>query len=366
MAWINFYIVIALLLFGCAKSVTRHKFPSTEIISAHKRIQLSLDHGKGDSLQILYLGCGHMIIRYRGDCIATDPFFSTQSFTKRKINVSLPALEKYKAILKYHAVDLTKTRSIWIGHTHYDHMMDIPVLLKNKLLPEDVILFGNNYGNSILTNFIGEGQYHSISSFEVYDPVGPKLIPQWLKAAPSIRVMPIRSEHAPHLKIGPIKIHLMKGNFRPEYFKNTYREATSVTKRKNWKEGDVYSYLMDFMKEDKIQFRVFIQTSASDFPKGSPPPEILKDHPVDIAVLCAASANNTRLYPVGILKDLQPKKVVFIHWEDFFLKPLDFESTKLLRLTNFRKLNERLTKAGFKPTKENYAMPRPGTMMTIN
>jgi hypothetical protein len=119
------------------------------------------------------------------------------------------------------------------------------------------------------------------------------------------------------------------------------------------------------MEKDSIAFRFFIQTSGSHFPLGKPPEDLLKDRAVDVAFLCAASANFVKPYPVDILNTLKPKRTVFIHWEDFFREPLDFDGARFVRLTNFRKFNRRLKRNGYELNKENYVMPRPGTLITV-
>ena len=126
------YLPFILLLMACAKPISR--FPSNQIIPRSPQHHLAINH-QGSPIKMLYMGCGHLIIEYNGEMIITDPYFSIQPFSlTKKIKTNLTDFEKYKVTLAQHSVDLTKTKSVWLAHTHYDHMMDIPLLLsQNKL-----------------------------------------------------------------------------------------------------------------------------------------------------------------------------------------------------------------------------------------
>jgi L-ascorbate metabolism protein UlaG (beta-lactamase superfamily) len=355
---------LSMLAISCSRSITSRNVPFMPIIPSLPTQEWNIS-GSNEPLKILYLGCGHLVLQYKKECTLIDPFFSTQGIFKGKIHSDPEVLKKFNTLLKANQVDLSHTSSLWLAHTHYDHMMDIPLMLENKVLPEKVSFYGNEFGDDILANFIAEGQYHELKVSETYDPNKPKRVPSWINASSSVRVLPILSDHAPHFKAGPVRVHLMSGQLHKNYFKDHFKKATDTTKRNQWKEGCTYSFLVDFMNGEDIAFRLFIQTSASNYPLGQPPLEMLKQHPVDVALLCVASANFVKPYPVQILNDVKPKKVVFIHWEDFFSKPLDFDGARLVRATNFRKLNRRLVRNDLRPDKETYVMPRPGTMITI-
>jgi hypothetical protein len=350
--------------FGCAKKITHRNFPHEEIIPSTNTHLLTIYNNRTPA-EVLYLGCGHLAIRFHNEIILIDPFFSTSGFTDTQVASNTAAFEKYKTILATHRMDLSETKSIWIAHTHYDHMMDLPLMLRKNVLPKETVIHGNAFGDDILKNFISAGQYHSLEASEVYDPEKTDNKGTWFNTSSSIRVMPIRSDHAPHYKLLGIPFHLMKGELKPDYFESALKEEYDKTKRSCWREGTTYSFLVDFMEKDSIVFRFFIQTSGSHFPLGRPPEELLKDRPVDVAFLCAASANFVKPYPVDILNMLKPKRTVFIHWEDFFREPLDFDGARFVRLSNFRKLNRRLKRNGYALNKENYVMPRPGTLITV-
>ncbi len=362
-------LTITLLTTACAKTIPEKGFPRT-IIPSVDQFTFHIQHSP-DSIRVLYLGCGHLIICYRQENIVIDPFFSTHGFTKSKLFSDTIAFQKYENILHKQRVNLNDTKSVWIAHTHYDHMSDLPLLLEKKQINSTTPIYGNEYGASILQNFITPQQYHPLTKELTYNPEQPNSV-SFMNASPSISVLPIRSDHAPHYKIFGLQIHLMTGKLKANYFKQKFIHATDTTSRGQWKEGCTYSYLIDFKTNDHIDYRLFIQTSASHYPLGRPPLDVLRERPVDVAFLCAASSDYVKKkYPIHILRDLFPNhptkkaNVVWIHWEDFFGKPLAFEKARLVRMTNFKGLGKRLRKAGFTPDSTHQVMPRPGTVVTI-
>jgi hypothetical protein len=361
------WFLISILFTSCAKEITDKTFPSNKVIPNSKQVALSIP-GKTSDLKMLYLGCGHLVIEYQQEIIVVDPFFSIQPFSLfKKIKSNTADFDTYRVALNEHQVDLSKTKSIWLAHTHYDHMMDIPMMAEKSLIPVQATIYGNEFGDDILQNFPKlKSQYKELLPNQVYDPLVPAgPIPDSIPASQHITIRPILSDHAPHWRVLGINIHLMKGKLKGEYFKKKFNAPESKTKKGQWSEGCVYSFLVDFIVNGKIDYRVFIQTSGSHFPLGLPPPEILEQRSVDVALVCLASANYVEPYPVEILKVLNPDKTIFIHWEDFFIRTA-FGKNKLVRLTNFRKLDKLFKGAGFKLEPENYVMPRPGTLISIN
>jgi len=84
---------------------------------------------------------------------------------------------------------------------------------------------------------------------------------------------------------------------------------------------------------------------------------------VDIAVLCYASTTYVDDYPGSIVKDINPSKLVIVHWEDFFREPRADDDVKLVRKTNPKKARQRFDELGKK--KDFFVMPKPGTKIQI-
>ena len=72
---------------------------------------------------------------------------------------------------------------------------------------------------------------------------------------------------------------------------------------------------------------------------------------------------NVKDYPKAITKDLNPSKLVIVHWEDFFREPRTDDDVKLVRRTNPKKTRKRFDELGKK--KDFFMMPKPGTKIQI-
>jgi hypothetical protein len=357
------------LLSGCAKKITKHSLPFKNIMPTKDWHPMQVAGPSGrDSLNILYLGCGHLVLQFKNESIVIDPYFSIQPFTPgKKIKTDSVDFNQWKMTLARHSVDLKKTASVWLAHTHYDHMMDLPLMMEKNRLADDTKIYGSDDGTHTFTNFQNIiSHYQVLTKQQVYVP-NSAIVPPFIQAGKSIEVLPIRSDHAPHAKVLGIPIHLMKGYVKKKYFEKHYDSAFDRTKKKHWREGETYSFLIDFKTGTTIDYRVFVQTSASHFPMGKPPEALLKQRGVDLALLCLASSNFVRPYPVEIMEYLNEHsspRYMFIHWEDFF-KHGSLNNHRLVRFTNYRKINRRLVKRDLSPDPATYVMPQPGTMVVV-
>ena len=61
--------------------------------------------------------------------------------------------------------------------------------------------------------------------------------------------------------------------------------------------------------------------AAASPPQGLPPPEMLEEHRVDVAILCPASFSQVEDYVEGAVRLMAPRHAILSHWEDFFQSP---------------------------------------------
>jgi hypothetical protein len=187
----------------------------------------------------------------------------------------------------------------------------------------------------------------------------------WYPISSNMRLLPIEAKHAPHFMC----IHLMKHCVRCANFEKR-DSATSKMHALHWREGGVYSYLLDVFSPDrKDTLRLFIQTSSCAPPYGFPPQTELQLKKVDVAILCAASFQWVSNYPEGILDKLNPKQTILIHWENFFC---DMYKThlKVVPGTNLKKLIKNLRRFYNKETEEELSKhvktPKPLQKMELD
>jgi ribonuclease BN (tRNA processing enzyme) len=356
-AW---YLVIAPLVAcwsGCTHKVSKF-YP--EIIPARNNVAVPLKVGGSHKVGITYLGCGNLVLEQDGESIMTDPFFSNQKMLALlgKIRTKPELHRRWKSELESQ-VSKSSVRSILVSHTHYDHVMDLPTLLHDHYFQNLEVVYGNRYLPRMLTNFRKEGpRLDSLTRTVVYNPTQANDTEwKWVQVTPGIRFLPIRSDHAPHTK----KTLYMSKPLNEGYFEKNLIWPTDKVGAFKWTVGDSYSFLVDFIQSDTL--RVFIQTSASHHPNGMPPKAELDKKKVDMAIMCYASAPNVDDYPNKWIEWMTPKKLVLIHWEDFFRDARNDDDYKLVRGTKPWKVRKRIDALGKK--RDYFIMPRPGTRMDV-
>ncbi len=348
-----------ILFSGCSHRVSK-LYP--EIIPKSFEATLVLNPQSTQALNILYLGCGNLVLEKEGDAIITDPFFSNQKVLKLvgSINTNPDRYSEWKETLESH-LSPSSIKAGLVAHTHYDHVMDLPILLHEHFFPKMEAVYGNPYLPQMLQHFKNEGpKLVGLQEQQIYNPNEPNDSGyEWIKISPKIRFLAIESNHAPH--VGH-KLFMSKSLKEKHFQKHLVWPEDKVSAFK-WTVGTTYSFLVDFISSDTL--RVFIQTSASEPPNGLPPRAELQKKKVDLAILCYASAPNVKDYPGLILDYIKPKKTVLVHWEDFFRTPRSPEDVKLVRGTNPKKVKKRIEVLNLKSVKDHFVMPKPGTFIHV-
>ncbi|MBL4593375.1 MAG: MBL fold metallo-hydrolase [Flavobacteriales bacterium] len=323
------------------------------------------DSLKGSELQITYLGCGGFNIKRGGKSILIDPYFSNQPllfklfFSKlgfRTIQSDTATINK--ELSKFHQNH--KASSIWVSHSHYDHLLDVPYVYEQYTNQGDSTIFCSQSGVNLLSSVNTINANNTIAlnkNLTTYEKMGK----QYYTADGTIRVTPIASAHAPHL-FWNIKFYEGKGKVHDKY-------KTSLSKSRSdwWKEGIPLSFLFDFLDDEgNIEFRIFLQTSAAPATKGFIPKSLLNQHRVNLAIFGAASFGYVEGYPEPLLKYLNPERLIICHWEDFFVK-YNRKKKKTVRFTNIKKYIYNVNEVY--PWKvdgvEKFILPNPGTIIKI-
>lgn len=343
----HLFILITILLFNCTGS--------TRLIDTYYKpnnFEIPINVNGTNSIKIHYTGCGGLIIKKGETILMTDPYFSNKGLVSVVAKTLVggyvqSSQEDVNFGLNRAPMDIKKVKGVFISHSHYDHLMDVPWLLEEKIDPS-AIIYGNHTMKFILERF-------GIDPSNILD-VEPYMATRfntgkWLDITTDIRVLPIKSHHAPH--IGKIKL------YGGEHKNNFKRKNEWKSKLNHWKEGQTLAYLFEFKEEGK-SFNLFVQTSASEKPLGLPPLSVLASHPIDLAVLCVASYKNVQDYPHNHIQNLKPKAILFVHWEDFFRSyqkpPRTVRGTKV-------KLFPKQVAKYYDNTK--FWMPKPGVTMKV-
>lgn len=320
------YIIIALLVlsvgiqlfaqnasYNCSPKYNNNEKKFFSKLPPVKEVVLNgITAQKGITIQ--YLGAGGVLITKGETTIAIDPFFSNGAlhyknwFKPKKNHLFIqPDTSVIKEVSSI--PNLKNVSAVFVTHAHYDHLLDIPQLY-DKLFVNQPKIYGNNSVNNILKKLIPQTKL-----VNAQDSASQYLKPEihWINIGTSFRVMPISSDHAPHYKF----IKLYDGETIDSPTKEEYYKGTDINV---WKEGRTLAYLVEII-ELTDTFRIHIQTSATTPNDGLPPADyIKKTGSIDMVMFCMASFDNVSDYPNRLINYLKPKKIVIVHWENFFKK----------------------------------------------
>lgn len=357
--------IIICITFSCTKNSTKF-FSKKEIQDIHidtsliRKKNFSIvfnNQSSSDSITLKYLGFGGYYFSKGSAAFLIDPFFSPykvfplnlEKIATQTDNVEL-GLKDIKTEL-YNNVD-----AIFITHSHYDHLMDAPYVFNRYLDTTRVTtkIYGSSSTKTLITPVVNIAHVENIEKKSgTVDTKG-----EWIYLnGGSIRVMPIITEHAPQFN-KLVSICLYWGQGVPI---KTYESDVSQSRVTDWKVGDTYAYLIDFMNKDEIDFRIYLLSSSSSPPMGFVHEDVLNEHKVNLAILGAASFDNVENYPQGILNHLKPEKLLITHWEDLF-KPYLHSPPRLMRASKFTKLIPEINEIypWEKDSEQQFFMPVPG------
>ncbi|HEU0052111.1 MAG TPA: MBL fold metallo-hydrolase [Longimicrobium sp.] len=261
-----------------------------------------------DSVGITYLGVDAFVIRHGNDVILTAGMLSAPSPTG--LLRLRPDTARIDSILHAALPDPSLLRAVLVGHSHYDHAMDLPYLVRRFAGPSVKV-----WGNRALPLIFAADTAFVRRVAVIEEVAGDSARPGEWRPVPyrSFRFMALRSDHAPHLLR---HFHLLpRAIDRPR--------TTLPRSARDYAEGQTLAYLIDFLDErGKVVFRIHFQDAAATPRRGFPPPlSPGDDAPVDVALLCGAAFAEVSGYPDGILRELRPRMAVVGHWEDFVFRP---------------------------------------------
>ena len=253
-----------------------------------------------DEVGLRYLGAGGLYVEWQGNALLMSPFFSNPGIPQ--VLVRPLASDAWAVRQGLGGMDLSRVRAIAAGHSHYDHIGDLP-LVAQEYVPR-VPLYVNRTGANALAATAVRDRARILEEQEgwIYlkDEAGNDL---------PVRFRTVASKHAPHFW----GILLAGGHI--------HKPWTTPWEKHHFlslKTGNTYAFVIELLSPAdprKTLFRIYYQDSAN--PKGVGVPTGPKE-PYDLAVLCMASYTFVRDHPGSILGALKPRHVLVIHYEDFF------------------------------------------------
>ena len=295
------------------------------------------------TVQFTYLGVGGFLIRAGGEAVMTAPSFSHPALMAVAtplwpIHSDSAAVDReLRRYLGATLAPLANVHAILVGHSHYDHLMDVP-LVARRYLP-DATIYGTLTTKRILMGDATMRAHASrIDSLYPADSVVASAwhVGRWIYSPTRrMRFMAVQSSHAPNWWF----ITMARCHAR--------HDRTSLPRTAwGWCLGEPVSYVIDLLDESATPvFRIFYQDAATQPLDVVLPPFTGADRrPVDVAIVCAGNFKKVPDYPTLLLAALRPRYVILGHWEDFFHDQGDSPSP--VRLTDTRELAARLDRLG--------------------
>jgi ribonuclease BN (tRNA processing enzyme) len=294
----HLFPILLFLLFitSCSK-----KIHDTSIISKGETITFSAS--AKDTFEWINTGTAGVIARYKNTAILIDPFISNPSLKKVAFGKILPDTTLVEKV--YSNEILEQTKAVFVGHGHYDHILELPAIAA-RLNPDATVFCSNSTKNLLAPTSLK--QIVDAEQFAVnYNQEGT-----WLYSSDSsVRAMSFLGTHPPHF----LGITLYKGNE-----KKPLNELPD--KAKEWKLGTSLTYLIDFLEKGKPVFRIFTQSSSCKDSVGLFPSSLLEEKKVDVSYSAAATSGSRIAYLQRTIDIVKPSVTVLTHWENFF-KPFN-------------------------------------------
>lgn len=293
------------------------------------------DSVPADSFDLTFLGTSGFLIERDNHAVMTGPFFSNPGFfwhifLRFAVHQRTDYIDRvFSDSALRHGAQVTT--SILIGHSHYDHLMDVPYVAERYATHAQI------YGSPTMGHILaGDSLLHhrteqrdSLDRVRVIDSsdVGSlNRSGRWYYTADSTaRFMALRSEHPANF----LWITIAK--------RSETRDFTKLpTGAWGWSLGETYAYLIDLLgSNNQVVFRIYYTDAPARQPLGFAPTQVLSDgHRVDVAILCVGNYDRVDRYPQALMRQLNPRIVVLGHWEDFFRDPTKPEKVVWLTSTN--------------------------------
>lgn len=261
----------------------------------------------GEAVVVRYLGAGGLYVGWRGEGLLVGPFFSNPDL----LEVAFGRIRWRRGAIArgLRGVSAGRVGAILAGHSHYDHLGDVPFIARR--FARRAGLYLNRSGRNSLEPFPGLKDRTTVleehvGAWILLEDATGRALPFRLRAVPS--------NHAPHF--GPVTL----------WTGDAGAGETTWSRRRYGalRAGQPFALVLDLLASAEpgapVRFRILVHDSAADASRpddGVPPPD-LDAVPYDLAMLCAASAHLVKPYPQALLEAIRPAHVLVTHHEDFF------------------------------------------------
>jgi hypothetical protein len=282
-----------------------------------------------DTVTVTFLGGGGFVIRHGAHAVMTPPLFTRPEFVQ-VIDTGGSNQDSVRQKLK--KVDTSGIEAILAGHSHYDHLMDVPSLV--HLLSSTPTIYGSVTAGHVLAARDAGIDKARVVSIDTMLAASSTREGEWFDVLDRahqrrFRIQAVMSTHAPNF--GNVTIS--------NYTLSVDLPLLPVTPF-DWPKGEVFAYIIEVLRDDgAVLFRIYYQDSASD-PAHSVRPKMSDDRPFDLVIVCGGNFDKAKSYPATMLGAFPRAYALVGHWDDFS-RDMN-ESPKLIPGLSGRELRRRM------------------------
>jgi L-ascorbate metabolism protein UlaG (beta-lactamase superfamily) len=273
-------------------------------------------------------------MQFGDKAIVTDPFLTHQSLARVWLRGTL---RSNPTIVSNALAHLPVPHAIFVGHSHYDHLLDTAQCLKQPGWSAVPI-----YGSVSTRNLLAGYGHEFTNSWR------PAVISDiWQPVAEGIRYKAIFARHGRQVPLLPL---LYPG-------KLSEPRRTPPRRASHFKVGDSYAFIFEFSNDQTTNVVYFIGAAHRDH-EGFPDPSIEN---VDIAILCVPTWKLSKDYPRNIIDRIRPRHIIASHYDNFF--QVNDRPTEVVPLADIDGFLHEVQKRVLYPGFESIVVPSVGSVL---
>jgi hypothetical protein len=257
-----------------------------------------------------YYGAGGWGIKWGETYVLAAPYFTNHGLPTLLASRASSAVQVVPDVAAVRAgfagTPVGETNLILIGHGHVDHAGDVPAFFGEGLITGKPTLIADRSTTNLLAPMLDRFGCVAPVDYGNAEASAAKC------AVPRVRITPIHSAHAPHLRVKGVEVAAFGGFVKEP---RTTLPATA----EDYKLGNTWAYLIDLLDEQgEVAFRIHYVDAAASPPHAIVPRALLAGRDVDVHIGCVPGFELSEDYPDGVLRHHNVRYVLAAHWEDFF------------------------------------------------
>jgi len=252
--------------------------------------------GSGAGVRVRWLGTAGFAISYGAHTLLIDPYVTRASLARCIATPLVPDL----AAIRAHA---PSADAIVVGHTHFDHVLDVPAIAKMT----GAKVFGSRSAATLC-------RAHGVPQAQIED---------------------VERAEATVREVGPFRLRFVPSAhsrfaFGRVPFPGDIADCDDVPLRtERYKCGAVFGV------EIAVAGKTLYHMGSAELIESK-----LESRNVDLLMMCVAGWRSSRDLPERAMRRLSPAAVLLSHWDDFF-RPID-RAARALPAMQLPRLHDRL------------------------